>query len=67
MSKPLETRVENIDRRKFLGLSAATAGVMLVKPEFAFGTAANSALQGCPTSPTSVVRPLRYRLSFSTW
>jgi len=45
MSKPVENAIENIDRRKFLGVSAATAGVMLIKPELVFGTAANSAVR----------------------
>lgn len=45
MSKPMPSSFENIDRRKFLGVSAATAGVMLVKPDLVFGTAANSALR----------------------
>lgn len=40
-----------LDRRKFVGMTAATAGVMFIKPELVFGTAANSAvsvgLLGC--------------------
>src|SRR5215475_7828023 len=44
MSKPVENAVENIDRRKFLGVSAATAA-MLIEPELVFGTAANSAVR----------------------
>jgi len=34
-----------LDRRKFLGFAAAGAGVMFMKPELAFGTAANSTLR----------------------
>ena len=34
-----------LDRRKFLGLAATGAGVMFMKPELAFGTAANSAVR----------------------
>ena len=57
MSKPLQTTVENVGRRKFLGVSAATAGVMLVKPELVFGTAANSAVppMASPASNASTV------------
>ena len=36
---------EKIDRRKFLGVAAATAGVMFIKPELVRGTAANSAVR----------------------
>jgi myo-inositol 2-dehydrogenase / D-chiro-inositol 1-dehydrogenase len=40
-----------LGRRKFLELAATTAGVMIIKPELAFGTAANSdvraGLLGC--------------------
>src|SRR5258708_3783031 len=40
-----------VDRRKFLGAAAATAGMLLLKPELVRGTAANSAdrvgLLGC--------------------
>jgi predicted dehydrogenase len=36
---------DKLDRRKFLGLAATTAGVMFIKPELAFGTAANSAVR----------------------
>ena len=34
-----------IDRRKFIGVAAATAGVMLIKPELVHGSAANSAIR----------------------
>src|SRR5262249_55894557 len=34
-----------LDRRKFLGLAATTAGAMFIKPELVFGTAANSAIR----------------------
>jgi predicted dehydrogenase len=44
-------RSDKLDRRKFLGTAAATAGLMLIKPELVRGTAANSAvgvgLLGC--------------------
>jgi len=36
---------DRIDRRKFVGLVAATAGVMFIKPELVHGTAANSAVR----------------------
>src|SRR3984893_16139489 len=36
---------EKIDRRKFIGVAAATAGAMLVKPALVHGTAANSAVR----------------------
>jgi myo-inositol 2-dehydrogenase / D-chiro-inositol 1-dehydrogenase len=39
------TSSSGLDRRKFLGLAAAGAGVMFVRPELAFGTAANSAVR----------------------
>jgi myo-inositol 2-dehydrogenase / D-chiro-inositol 1-dehydrogenase len=39
------TGSSGLDRRKFLGLAAAGAGVMFMKPELAFGTAANSAVR----------------------
>src|SRR5437660_12732568 len=34
-----------LDRRKFIGGAAATAGAMLIKPELVRGTAANSAVR----------------------
>src|SRR3989441_9912943 len=34
-----------VDRRKFLGVAAATAGIMFIKPELVRGTAANSAVR----------------------
>ncbi len=34
-----------VDRRKFVGVAAATAGVMFIKPELVFGTAANSVVR----------------------
>jgi predicted dehydrogenase len=36
---------EKLDRRKFLGAAAATAGIMFIKPELVHGTAANSAIR----------------------
>src|SRR5438093_1568384 len=42
---------DKVDRRKFIGLATAAAGVMLIKPELVHGTAANSqvrvGLLGC--------------------
>src|SRR5436189_26248 len=42
---------DKVDRRKFIGLATAAAGVMFIKPELVHGTAANSAvcvgLLGC--------------------
>src|SRR5690349_830602 len=34
-----------LDRRKFIGVAAATAGAMLIKPELVRGTAANTAVR----------------------
>src|SRR5467141_4307180 len=34
-----------VDRRKFLGVAAATAGIVFIKPELVRGTAANSAVR----------------------
>jgi len=36
---------DKIDRRKFIGTAAATAGVMFIKPSLVRGTAANSAVR----------------------
>src|SRR5438477_10298582 len=36
---------DKIDRRKFIGVTAATAGAMLIKPALVHGTAANSAVR----------------------
>src|SRR5712664_1063516 len=36
---------DKLDRRKFLGAAAATAGLMFIKPELVRGTAANSAVR----------------------
>jgi predicted dehydrogenase len=36
---------EKLDRRKFLGAAAATAGVLFIKPALVHGTAANSAVR----------------------
>src|SRR5712671_5848757 len=36
---------EKVDRRKFLGAAAATAGIMFIRPELVRGTAANSAVR----------------------
>src|SRR6267378_1145298 len=36
---------EKLDRRKFLGTAAATAGILFIKPELVHGTAANSAIR----------------------
>src|SRR6266851_584237 len=48
MSKDFEQQPnssEKIDRRKFIGVAAATAGAMLIKPALVHGTAANSAIR----------------------
>ena len=34
-----------LDRRKFVGLAATTAGLMFIKPELAFASGANSAVR----------------------
>jgi myo-inositol 2-dehydrogenase / D-chiro-inositol 1-dehydrogenase len=44
-SKPPANSSEKIDRRKFIGAAAATAGVMFIKPSLVHGTAANSAVR----------------------
>lgn len=36
---------EKLDRRKFLGSAAATAGILIIKPALVRGTAANSAIR----------------------
>jgi len=36
---------EKLDRRKFLGAAAATAGILFIKPGLVHGTAANSAIR----------------------
>src|SRR5215831_922913 len=36
---------KELDRRKFIGVAAVTAGAMLIKPELVRGTAANSAVR----------------------
>src|SRR5260370_28493132 len=41
--KPVSS--EKLDRRKFLGAAAATAGIMFIKPGLVRGTAANSAIR----------------------
>ena len=47
---------DKVDRRKFIGLATAAAGVMFIKPELVHGTAANSAVRvgllGCGTRGT---------------
>ncbi len=48
MSKDLNRQAnssDKIDRRKFIGVAAATAGAMLIKPALMHGTAANSAVR----------------------
>src|SRR5437879_7520836 len=37
--------MDKIDRRKFIGVAAATAGAMLIKPALVHGTAANAAVR----------------------
>src|SRR5437660_8445999 len=36
---------DEVDRRKFIGVAAVTAGAMLLKPSLVHGTAANSAVR----------------------
>src|SRR5216110_255693 len=36
---------DSVDRRRFLGVTAATAGAMFIKPALVHGTAANSAVR----------------------
>ena len=36
---------DKLDRRKFVGLAATTAGLMFIRPELAFGSGANSAVR----------------------
>src|SRR2546426_4648559 len=36
---------DEMDRRKFIGVAAVTAGAMLLKPSLVLGTAANSAVR----------------------
>ncbi|HEY4816033.1 MAG TPA: Gfo/Idh/MocA family oxidoreductase [Candidatus Acidoferrum sp.] len=48
MSKNLEKQPnssDKIDRRKFIGVAAATAGAMFIRPALVHGTAANSAIR----------------------
>jgi len=48
MSEEMKGRQSNsdkVDRRKFIGAAAATAGMMFIKPELVRGTAANSAVR----------------------
>src|SRR5438445_6025482 len=44
-TKQTTSRLDKVDRRKFLGTAAATAGILLLKPELVRGTAANSAVR----------------------
>src|SRR5580704_7299938 len=39
------SEVDRVDRRKFIGVAAATAGAMFIKPSLVRGTAANSTLR----------------------
>jgi myo-inositol 2-dehydrogenase/D-chiro-inositol 1-dehydrogenase len=38
-------KVDRVDRRKFIGVAAATAGAMFIKPSLVHGTAGNSAVR----------------------
>src|ERR1700685_4339327 len=38
-------QVERVDRRKFIGVAAATAGAMFIQPSLVRGTEANSAVR----------------------
>lgn len=40
-----KTNSISLDRRKFVGLAATTAGLMFIKPKLAFGSGANSAVR----------------------
>jgi myo-inositol 2-dehydrogenase/D-chiro-inositol 1-dehydrogenase len=40
-----KTNSTSLDRRKFVGLAATTAGLMFIKPKLAFGSGANSAVR----------------------
>ncbi len=44
-SKHQVNSLDKMDRRKFIGAAAATAGVMFIKPSLVHGTAANSAVR----------------------
>src|SRR5215469_3313464 len=44
-SKKRSDSAGNVDRRAFIGAAAATAGMMLIKPELVRGTEANSAVR----------------------
>src|SRR5437879_10625510 len=44
-AKQRSSSSDKVDRRKFLGAAAATAGMLLLKPELVRGTAANSAVR----------------------
>jgi myo-inositol 2-dehydrogenase/D-chiro-inositol 1-dehydrogenase len=44
-SKQDESSSDKMDRRKFIGAAAVTAGVMFIKPSLVRGTAANSAVR----------------------
>lgn len=45
MAGEQKRKSSELDRRKFLGLAATTAGAVFIKPELVFGTAANSAIR----------------------
>jgi len=57
MSRQPQGSSDKFDRRKFIGVGTAAAGVMFIKPELVFGTAANSAVRvgllGCGGRGTS--------------
>jgi hypothetical protein len=40
MAEDENQKIPGVDRRKFIGLAATGAGVMFMKPELAFGRAA---------------------------
>jgi myo-inositol 2-dehydrogenase / D-chiro-inositol 1-dehydrogenase len=44
-AKPGCSSAEKVDRRKFIGVAAAAAGAMFIRPELVRGTAANSAVR----------------------
>ncbi len=45
MTNTIKAKCDKFDRRTFLGVAAAGAGVMLIKPKLVFGTEANSAVR----------------------
>src|SRR5271168_5504486 len=44
-TKDQPSNSDKVDRRKFIGAAAATAGIMFIRPSLVHGTAANSAVR----------------------